>query len=500
VALVATLSCALLGIANGPGLLLAGAALGFLHYNLPRARIFLGDTGSLMLGFCIAAFLLNGAGPFNVPLAIGLLALPLGDVALSTLRRWLRGKPVFSADRGHVHHLLLNIWGGGTGRALAGLTGLAAAQALVISLSPSLYGLLGVGLLWVLTITYLLSRGGPRWTSMLLHRRSFRRLHLVRRYAHEALRLVEEPSEVRSVLERVAQDFDLVSVELRDLRVKRPRTMEGALLRERLDCGHCVATWCAPHRSEDAVLAEERHAILCDLLRHADARLEELDLQASGLRPLTRNGRSPVQRFTLPHGETQRATVHYIAESPGRLGRVSALVRETRRRGILEPVLVYTGRRADLGLSEERLVEMGLEIPLVDLDVPAGRGVVLIARVMERYHALLGTRRPSAVVVGGSPAGVACALVARERGIAVAHVAQPDRAVAFLKGDIDRALTESISRLVFDSDRARRFTPTGATPEERQVHLFDQSAAEGGEELSAARFVPALEELLRNPA
>jgi UDP-GlcNAc:undecaprenyl-phosphate GlcNAc-1-phosphate transferase len=93
------------------GLALAGSLLGFLYHNFPPASIFLGDSGSLTLGFllsCLAVFWSNQQNflPAKIAPAI-VFAVPLADVLLSIVRRLLAGRPIFSPDRDHVHHRLL---------------------------------------------------------------------------------------------------------------------------------------------------------------------------------------------------------------------------------------------------------------------------------------------------------------------------------------------------------------------------------------------------------
>jgi UDP-GlcNAc:undecaprenyl-phosphate GlcNAc-1-phosphate transferase len=90
---------------------LAGCLLGFLRYNFNPASIFLGDSGSLLIGFllgCCGA-LWSEKSVTLVALTGPLLAvsIPLLDVALSVVRRYLRDRPIFQADRGHIHHKLL---------------------------------------------------------------------------------------------------------------------------------------------------------------------------------------------------------------------------------------------------------------------------------------------------------------------------------------------------------------------------------------------------------
>jgi UDP-GlcNAc:undecaprenyl-phosphate/decaprenyl-phosphate GlcNAc-1-phosphate transferase len=91
---------------------LAGCLLGFLRYNFSGASVYLGDCGSLSLGFMLGCFgaLWSNKSVTLAALTVPLLAvsIPLLDVALSILRRFLRNRPIFQADRGHIHHRLLD--------------------------------------------------------------------------------------------------------------------------------------------------------------------------------------------------------------------------------------------------------------------------------------------------------------------------------------------------------------------------------------------------------
>lgn len=98
-------------------LAVAGAVAGFLYWNLrrpglPRARVFLGDAGSMLLGFVIAwtavRLTQNPAHPVSPVLGPWTIALPLIDCVSLILRRWRQGRSPFAADRDHLHHLLLD--------------------------------------------------------------------------------------------------------------------------------------------------------------------------------------------------------------------------------------------------------------------------------------------------------------------------------------------------------------------------------------------------------
>jgi len=90
---------------------LAGAILGFLRFNFNPATIFLGDSGSLFIGFMLSALALEGAqkAPTAIAVAIPVVSfgLPILETTLSVLRRLISGRPLFTADREHIHHKLL---------------------------------------------------------------------------------------------------------------------------------------------------------------------------------------------------------------------------------------------------------------------------------------------------------------------------------------------------------------------------------------------------------
>ncbi|MBA3480948.1 MAG: undecaprenyl/decaprenyl-phosphate alpha-N-acetylglucosaminyl 1-phosphate transferase [Pirellulales bacterium] len=114
----------------------AGALVGFLRFNAPPARIYLGDTGSMLIGLVVAAVAIGcsikeqTATVLAVPVAI--CAIPILDAAAAMVRRITTGQSVFTPDRGHLHHALLlrGLSVGQTAAAAAGLTALTCAGAL----------------------------------------------------------------------------------------------------------------------------------------------------------------------------------------------------------------------------------------------------------------------------------------------------------------------------------------------------------------------------------
>lgn len=93
--------------------ILAGSTLGFLPYNFNPAKIFMGDTGATFLGFTLSIISIQGmlksyaALSIAVPLLV--LGLPLFDTLSTIFRRVLNRKPIMQADRGHLHHKLIDM-------------------------------------------------------------------------------------------------------------------------------------------------------------------------------------------------------------------------------------------------------------------------------------------------------------------------------------------------------------------------------------------------------
>lgn len=92
---------------------LAGAAVGFLKYNFNPASIFMGDTGSMFLGYMLAGISVIGAvkSTTTIALIVPVLALgvPIMDTSFAIIRRYRGGVPIFKPDRGHLHHRLLDM-------------------------------------------------------------------------------------------------------------------------------------------------------------------------------------------------------------------------------------------------------------------------------------------------------------------------------------------------------------------------------------------------------
>ena len=93
----------------------AGSLLGFMRFNFPPASIFLGDTGSMLIGLVVGALAiagsLKGAGTVLLAAPLAVWTIPIFDSVAAILRRKLTGQSIYATDRGHLHHRLLNMLG-----------------------------------------------------------------------------------------------------------------------------------------------------------------------------------------------------------------------------------------------------------------------------------------------------------------------------------------------------------------------------------------------------
>jgi len=146
-------------------LALIGSLIGFLKYNYHPAKIFMGDTGSLLLGFLISAITIEGIqeskGNIALLVPVIVLAVPLGDSVLAFFRRLLKGKHPFKADKDHLHHRLIDL--GLSHKQAVHVIYLAsilfAIAAYLISSEEKIYGLLML-ILVIITVIISLNRLG----------------------------------------------------------------------------------------------------------------------------------------------------------------------------------------------------------------------------------------------------------------------------------------------------------------------------------------------------
>jgi UDP-GlcNAc:undecaprenyl-phosphate GlcNAc-1-phosphate transferase len=230
VALVAVCTIFLVSFQRGEPLMilfcaaLAGAIIGFLFYNFNPASIFMGDTGSMFLGFVLATSSIRSNQKASTAVAvlipIVILGLPILDTLLAMSRRAVRGQPLFRADREHIHHRLLGL--GLSHRqavlVLYGMCVVLGAVALVLTYTNSavITGLLLVGLAGT-TFLFLRRLGYIRFafSGMLLdQRRRNRELRAAVRPLADRLRHASDAGEMWDVVREAAGIFDATCVGL----------------------------------------------------------------------------------------------------------------------------------------------------------------------------------------------------------------------------------------------------------------------------------------------
>lgn len=215
-----------------PTVALAAATLAFLRFNFPNAKIFLGDSGSLSIGFLLAVLLIQASrGSYNaVVLVIPLLALfvPLIDGLLAILRRWLRKVALSGADARHIHHRLLALgisprktaillWALAAGMAGFGL--LIALTAPFVATSVALLGLVGLSVMIIYGTNLLAYHELMVAGEVLISAPSrARRVISDQILATDLTALIDEAEsldDLTSLLEESAGQFGFLSMELR---------------------------------------------------------------------------------------------------------------------------------------------------------------------------------------------------------------------------------------------------------------------------------------------
>jgi UDP-GlcNAc:undecaprenyl-phosphate GlcNAc-1-phosphate transferase len=305
-----TLICAALLGHNFPLLLatvpLAGALLGFLPFNFNPASVFLGDCGSYMIGFLLGCYSIvwseKSATMLGLVAPLMAFAVPVFDVAVVVLRRLLRAKSIFSADRLHIHHRLLE-------RGLAprnvvlvlyGAAIVAAGIALLSTVLKTSYAgfvlLLFCGVTWfgIKNVGYQELNLAGRIASLTAFRQSLR-AQSVLQTAREHLNAADNPAAYWRVVRTTVSELGFCGAWM---------TLDGMTFFESFEKGDSIPSWTImiplgdggrvelAHRFEEAVSAMTLTALV-DLLRtgitlRSEEKLETQDMEAeaAALRPL----------------------------------------------------------------------------------------------------------------------------------------------------------------------------------------------------------------------
>ncbi len=206
---------------------LLGAVVGFLFFNFNPARIFMGDSGSYFLGFLLGTSSISGyKASTAVALLVPMIALgvPIFDTLFTIVRRFLERRPLFSPDRGHIHHRLLDM--GLTHRravlTLYGVSIVFTVAALAVSVGRSWQGGIAIFAASVVAIGLFRSVGYFDYLVRLNRQKERVRLaetemlrHSVPRTLHSLVTATSEP-QVWSALEEMLSAGGLANAELRD--------------------------------------------------------------------------------------------------------------------------------------------------------------------------------------------------------------------------------------------------------------------------------------------
>jgi UDP-GlcNAc:undecaprenyl-phosphate GlcNAc-1-phosphate transferase len=208
-----------------------GAVFAFLHYNRAPARIFLGDSGSMLLGFFLSIRIVyastDGSGVMYALVPIFALAYPLTDTFIAIARRWVRGHPFSRADARHVHHQILAL--GLSARRSVDLLGLfffcVALMGMSIAFAPPrvtlalgtggavlLFAAFFYGVKWLRYTEF--SEFGASVASVLLNARSHVRNRVIATETAEKLLSAESIEQVNAMLAGCAPELGLLEVSI----------------------------------------------------------------------------------------------------------------------------------------------------------------------------------------------------------------------------------------------------------------------------------------------
>ncbi len=319
---------------------LAGATLGFLRYNLVPAHIFMGDSGSLFLGFMLAALSIQGSQKSATAVAVAIpivsFGLPIVDTFWAIVRRLLGQRPIFTGDHEHIHHMMLKR-GLTTRQVVILLYGICALFALfsLLFLNPQgkIMGLalFAIGMCIFAGIQYLGYHEAYELTyalgKVIRHRRTFARNVQLRRTVSDLTEVNSWPGVIGALTGFLeANDFDHVSLRLSPGVI--PATGEFELPPATPSSAwQCAATeqgvvwsWCVPGRGVPfdparvwqlhLPLADHRGRVLGELTFHRGVDRGplpvDIDHLCTLLRPALTQAIMRLSLQRLAHGEPTR--------------------------------------------------------------------------------------------------------------------------------------------------------------------------------------------------
>ena len=477
---------------------LAGAILGFLRFNFNPATIFLGDCGSLFIGFMLSALALAGAqkAPTVIAVAIPVVSfgLPILETTLSVLRRLISGRPIFTADREHIHHKLLQ-------------RGLSHRQVVIVLYAVSaLFALLSLFLLWpsgstlglvlavlgtgiwygVQHLGYLEFGELARVAQRTLEQRSIFVNNLAIRRATEDLKAARDYPQVRRILDAAFCNNDFDGFELKVMPAGPSRSRHGG----QEDCfrwtkpefGRHAQEWSTWHMELELVTTANRARGHLTIYRFYSDRPLLLDINlltsvfpvalAEALdRVLTparcQDDPAPAYVVAAPATRGPRMKIVHVVGARPNFMKASSVMRA------LDPhaqqVLIHTGQHYDANMSDVFFEQLDLPAPDINLGAGSGTHAQQTAMVMARFEPVVRDHKPDLVVVYGDVnSTLATALVCSKLNLPLAHVEAGLRSW-------DRTMPEEINRILSDQIAEFLFTPSA----DADSNLLREGVAEG---------------------
>jgi UDP-GlcNAc:undecaprenyl-phosphate GlcNAc-1-phosphate transferase len=211
-------------------LVLVGALFGFLIFNFNPAKIFLGDTGSLFLGFVIAllatkapslptpqgAHFINSCSIF---VSISILFFPLLDMAFALIRRAAKGSGIFNPDKSHIHHKLLIhfSWNPKLCAIFIYFLGVCGALCGIMLFNRNTEGLIGSALLYAGVIAYVFQKFEYRESISKIskiQKNKTRTMLYLKKMMAEKIELVKSIDEIKRILEWTMEETELEAIEI----------------------------------------------------------------------------------------------------------------------------------------------------------------------------------------------------------------------------------------------------------------------------------------------
>lgn len=211
-------------------LVLMGALIGFLIYNFNPAKIFLGDTGSLLLGFILALFAtkapslttpVGGHYIFSCSIIVStsILFYPLLDMAFALIRRTAKGSSIFRPDKSHIHHKLLTYfsWNPKICALFIYFLGLCGGLCAIMIFNRNTEGLIGAGLLYLGILIYIFQKFQYRESisnTSKIQKNKTRTLLYLQKMMAQKIELAKSLDELKRILEWTMEETEIEAIEI----------------------------------------------------------------------------------------------------------------------------------------------------------------------------------------------------------------------------------------------------------------------------------------------